>query len=123
MPLMCSIKRKTSQRPFAVLQLDGNVDASGTSKLDEVLSLLLSQGHKRLVVDVTNVAYVSSAGWRSFLGAVRSATEKGTNLLFVGMSPTVKDVFDLLGLERVIEAHETIGAVLRATGTSITTDH
>jgi anti-sigma B factor antagonist len=118
---MCSIKRKHPQRPFAMLQLDGAIDSSSTAKLDEVLTLLLGQGHTRIVVDVTNVEYVSSAGWRSFLGAVRAASEKQTSLLFVGMRPTVKDVFDLLGLERVIEAHDTIGSVLRATQASAPT--
>lgn len=116
MPLVCSIKRKSPQRPFVVLQLDGSLDTSTTGNLDEILDLLIGQGHKRIVVDLNKVDYVSSAGWRSFLGAVRSATDRQIGLLFVGMRPTVKDVFDLLGLERVIEAHETIGAAFRAAG-------
>ena len=48
------------------------------------------------------------------MGAVRSTAEKRIDPRFVGMQPTVQDVFDLLGLERVIEVHASLGAVFRA---------
>jgi anti-anti-sigma factor len=114
MTLTCIIKRKSPQRPSVVLELRGSVDSSTSGKLDEVLGLLLQQDDKRILVDLTGVDYVSSAGWRSFLAAIRKANDRAILFMFAGMQPTVKEVFELLGLERVISAHESIGAAFRA---------
>jgi anti-anti-sigma factor len=112
--LTCTIRRKSPNRPFPVLKLDGSVDSASTEKLDTVLNLLMDQGNSRIVVDLQGVNYVSSAGWRAFMGAVRATAEKRIDLLFVGMQATVQDVFDLLGLERVITVYDSVGAALRA---------
>ena len=118
MGLTCVIKRSSAQRPFSVLQLTGSVDSSTAEKLNSFLAMFSEQGQPRVVVDLTNVDYVSSAGWRSFLAAVRSASEKHMGFVLVGMGPQVKDIFDLLGLERVIEVYDSMGALLRATSTA-----
>jgi anti-sigma B factor antagonist len=114
--LTCVIKGKSSQRPFPVLQLTGSVDSSTAEKLGSFLGLLVEKSPPRVIVDLSQVDYVSSAGWRAFLGAVRSASASKVEFAFVGMQTAVQDVFELLGLERVITAHPTVAAAVRASG-------
>jgi anti-sigma B factor antagonist len=113
MALVCTIKRRSLASPQAVLVLRGSVDSSSSSKLDEVLGLLAEQQYERIVVDLAQVDYVSSAGWLSFLNAVRRPAKHPTKYAVAAMQPTVKAAFDVLGLDRVIEVHESMEAAQR----------
>mgnify|MGYP001558977068 CR=1 FL=1 len=54
-----------------------------------------------LVVDLSGLDYISSAGAGVFIGAIGTAQENDGNIILMRPSPNVKEVFDLLGLSQI----------------------
>ena len=58
-------------------------------------------------MNLSDVSYISSGGWGIFTGEVRHLREKGGDVVLVGMTPEVYDVYELLGFADVIAAFDT----------------
>ncbi len=99
---------------IAVLSLDGYVDSATSLNMDEAIDSILRQGNYAVVVDLTRVGYISSAGWGVFISKIKDIREHGGGLKIAGMRPDVRDVFDLLGFGHIIEAHETVEEAVAA---------
>ncbi|GAB0115898.1 STAS domain-containing protein [Acidisoma sp. C75] len=86
---------------LAVVQ--GRLDGSTAAKAEEALLPLL--GTARVVLDLAAVSFVSSAGLRVLLKAAKLAKSSGTAFVICGMQPTVREVYEISGFDRIIEAH------------------
>jgi anti-anti-sigma factor len=105
MALEVRISEAGPQGAVAVLAPHGELDSQTVQHLEDSLDLLLGT-HAHAVVDLSQTRYVSSAGWRAF---VRRATLGAEHRLKVaGMSVSVREVFDLLGLAHVLEAYSSV---------------
>ena len=75
----------------------GRIDSTTAALLDERLAPLVGAARPRLVVDFSNVDYISSAGLRIMLLAARRVQEAGGHLALCGMGAAVRQVFYLAG--------------------------
>ena len=103
-----NVEKVGANRNIAVLSLDGYVDSATSLNMDEAIDSILRQGVYCVVVDLTKVGYISSAGWGVFISKIKDIRENGGGLKIAGMRPDVRDVFDLLGFGHIIEAHENV---------------
>jgi anti-anti-sigma factor len=79
-----------------VLQVRGRVDSTTAPRLGERLQAVVG-GAGRVVLDLRDVDYVSSAGFRVLLLAGKRADQEGGRLVLVGVSGKVRQLFDLGG--------------------------
>jgi anti-sigma B factor antagonist len=103
-----NVEKVGANRSIAVLSLDGYVDSATSLNMDEAIDSILRQGIYCIVVDLTKVGYISSAGWGVFISKIKDIRENGGGLKIAGMRPDVRDVFDLLGFGHIIEAHDHV---------------
>jgi anti-sigma B factor antagonist len=92
------IARETIAGDTDVLQVSGFLDAHTFEQLEEALNGLFAQGRYRIVVDLSAVGYISSAGAGVFIAALSEAEENGGRVVIMSPTKSVLDVFDLLGL-------------------------
>lgn len=83
-------------------------DASSLDEFEKVLAYLLAHDNYRIVVDLANVEFISSAGWGAFTAELRRVRDNGGDIRLAGMNPDVLDVFLLLELDSFINAYDTI---------------
>ena len=84
--------------------IDGNLDSSTAPKLEAQLDVT---GVREIVVDFTECPYISSAGIRILLMAHRRMAAAGGKFIARNLSPTVREIFDLTGISRVITITKT----------------
>ncbi len=109
-----SVETVGVKKAIAVLSLDGYVDSATSLNMAEAIDSILQQRIYHVVVDLTKVSYISSAGWGVFISKIKDIRENHGGLKIAGMRPDVRDVFDLLGFGHIIEAHETVGEAVTA---------
>lgn len=80
-----------------ILQVKGRIDSSTSPELNKGLMTILEVPKIRLVVDLGQLEYISSAGFRILLLAAKRADEKESRLVLCGLSAKVKQFFDLGG--------------------------
>ena len=78
--------------------VEGRVDSSNSAELDQALKDSISEGHHNLVVNLSNVSYMSSAGLRALVSALRACKKKNGDLRISAPSERVSEVFQLAGL-------------------------
>jgi anti-sigma B factor antagonist len=102
----------------SVLYLKGYLDAHTAPDLETALRQLVEEGRYRIVVNFTDLSYISSAGLGVFMGFIEEVRENGGDIKLSNMSPKVFRIFDLLGfptlydiVEREEEAVDSFGQV------------
>ncbi len=95
------------QEGISVLTVTGSIDAATSGELAAALDGQTAAGHIRLVVDLSAVDYVSSAGLRALLIALKAARQAGGDLHIAGAQQDVKRVLELAGITGLIRCFET----------------
>jgi anti-sigma B factor antagonist len=94
----------TSGAGISVLKVSGYLDTTTASELETALYGLLDRGAYKIVVDLSGVNYISSAGWGIFIGEIKRIRNHGGDLKLSGMTGDVHEVFQLLEFHSILEA-------------------
>ena len=78
------------------LALSGRLDTTTAPELEAALADV-SSGAKELVLDMNELAYISSAGLRVILKAQKLMLGVGGTMKLIHVSETVQEVFDITG--------------------------
>ncbi|MEQ1775158.1 MAG: STAS domain-containing protein [Burkholderiales bacterium] len=73
----------------------GRVDSTTAEKLRDHLTSVIQNGSARLVIDLKEVTYISSAGFRTLLITARSVDNAKGKLALCGIGGEVKRLFDI----------------------------
>jgi anti-sigma B factor antagonist len=97
-----------------LVEVTGRVDSSTAPKLDQVLKGLVDKGRSRIVLDLKDVDYLSSAGLRAMISCLREVQKPifGGDLRIAQPSQRVMEVLELAGLDAVLKIYDDqVGAV------------
>ncbi|MEM1385255.1 MAG: STAS domain-containing protein [Pseudomonadota bacterium] len=96
-----------------IVRVQGRLDASTSPDMqDRVLAML--DGSGPLVMDLSGVHYVSSAGLRALLILLKECSAQGRRFALTGLTPDVHDVIRLTGFDKILEIHPDVDAALAA---------
>ncbi len=84
-----------------VLEPQGRIDSSTSKSFEERLMQALDRGPTAVIVDLSNVEYVSSAGLRVLLVAAKKIKSAGNQLILCGLSSHIREVFDISGFSAI----------------------
>ena len=90
-----------------LVTLGGGIDVGQHDTVERALSDQLTLGHKRLILDLSNVDYISSDGLKVLVGAWQRTREKKGNLVLVGLKPRILETLQIVGLDLVFPIAET----------------
>ncbi|MCB0280946.1 MAG: STAS domain-containing protein [Calditrichae bacterium] len=91
---------------ISVLYLSGFLDAHTAPKFEDGLQKLIKEERVKIIVNLKNLDYISSAGLGVFMGFIEEIREKGGDIKLSNLSPKVFKVFDLLGFPALYEIYE-----------------
>jgi stage II sporulation protein AA (anti-sigma F factor antagonist) len=90
-----------------ILEPRGRIDSVTAKEFGDRLSKVLSTDCHQLVVDLRNVTYICSSGFRQLLIAKRSAQEKKRKLALRGVTGDVKRLFTIGAFDQLLPIYET----------------
>jgi len=103
------MKVNTSQLgEFAVVEIDGEVDAEHVAFLKKALLPLKDGGIKGIALNLTRVPFIDSTGLGILISLMRQVKEQGKQLRLVGLSDEVRSIFEITRLHRVFDLCETV---------------
>lgn len=93
----------TSKRPLGyVVRLRGELDARTATDVEKVLGELIKLRPRELLVDCQDLRYISSRGLGVFVALFQEIQEKDIRFCLFNLSPSVKNVFRVLGLNEIL---------------------
>jgi anti-anti-sigma factor len=102
--------------PVMVLTLDGRLDAFGSKVLADALARPEAAGAVTVVLDMTKVPYLSSAGVRVFVSQQRELGSKGGALMLVGMELYCFNVLEISGMAEAFLRFNRVADALAQAG-------
>lgn len=103
----------SSEGDLTVLGLEGYLDAHTAPEFERAVQAQIDAGSVRLIVDGTELKYISSAGLGVFMSFIEEVREKGGDIKICGLVPKVRQVFDILGFHAIYDMLDTRDAAVR----------
>jgi anti-sigma B factor antagonist len=97
---------------IAVLSLRGIIDTVSAETLRAALAKVIGGGRYKVVVDMSQVEYVSSGGWGTFTERLREVRRNDGDIKLFGMDPDVYYVFTMLGFNIVLSSFDILAEAI-----------
>ena len=83
--------------------LEGTLDTAAAAETEKAMKPLHDVNDKDIILDCTDLAYISSSGLRIFLAILQSARIKGRHVYIKGINDSVRSVFTITGFSNIFE--------------------
>jgi len=93
-----------------VVELGGHVDQSNSYQLEKLFDNIIESGCYRVIVDFSNVYYMSSAGWGVFVGEIKRFRDKGGDIKLASMRPEIYEVYQMLEFYHILDDYPSVEA-------------
>ena len=100
------------EKNVPVVSIKGRIDAVTAPDFEKNLSELISSGEKTVVVNFSELEYISSAGLRSILATAKKLKTENGKMLFAGLKGPVEEVFKISGFYSIFTIFESEEAAL-----------
>ncbi len=102
------------QNGVAIFTLEGRVDSEGAVDLDLALQTAVTEGKNKIVLEMSDVRYINSAGLRTLADILTQTTESGGGLYLVNLNPKVHRVFQIIGFDKFFKVFPSVKEALDA---------
>lgn len=127
------VSTESGRVPVTVVHVDGNIDSSTYEKFQSTMKNLIDEGARYMLVDLSHVPFVSSAGLRalhSLFNELRSrnpeanlsdeqmkkgisaGTYKSPHLKLLNLSPETRTAFETSGFDMYIDTFNDMKTAL-----------
>ena len=94
------------------LRIDGSLDWSNFAKVETSIESIFTKNVYKIVVNLKHCKYISSAGFGCFISSLDTAMKNNGDLVFASTPPEIQDVFNILGLSKILRFAENAGAAV-----------
>ena len=91
------------QNDNMVAILKGELNTAAAAETEKAMNPLNDVEGKDIIIDCTDLEYISSAGLRIFLGILQNVEERGVHVYIKGVNEAVNDVFIITGFINIFE--------------------
>lgn len=88
-----------------LFELSGRIDSANAGEFGEALNSALNSGRSQIVLDLTSVEYMSSAGLREMVTAMKKARQGTGDVRLASPSERVAEVLELAGLDSIFQIY------------------
>jgi anti-sigma B factor antagonist len=89
-----------------VVTVSGRIDSSNASEFDDALKGIMDSGRHKIVLDLSGVNYMSSAGLRAIVAALRECKKHRGDVRLAELSERVSEVLSLAGLDSLFSSFD-----------------
>lgn len=90
-----------------IIALQGQINSGNAAEAENELAATLDRGVSRLILDCSQLSYISSAGLRVILVLAKRSRASAAKLVLFGMQPSVREVFAISGFLAILQVVES----------------
>lgn len=102
--------RIESDGPVVVVHLLGSLDEGSQGQAESMILPLLSSERRHLLIEASELSFVSSAGLRVIISAVKAVKPSGGTVGICAPQPSVEQLLRIAGLTALIKLHPSVDA-------------
>ena len=101
-----------------VVSIVGSVDAMTADHVARFLSAQVGSGQKQIVADLSQMDFMSSAGLRAILHALKESRQRGGDLRLAAARPGIDHTLKISGFATVLQSFPTVDQAVASFGPS-----
>ncbi len=101
------IERKKIEKGIEILKVSGRIDPSTSNQLEAEIDSALNAEASLLVLNLSEVDFISSTGLRIFLSALKKAKSKNGDVKICCMNSNVEKIFKIAGFVSLFDIFPT----------------
>jgi anti-anti-sigma factor len=95
------------------IEIIGRLDAASASEADETVAAILKEGASKLLFNLGQLDYLSSAGLRVLLAAAKKIRLIEGKVVLCSLTEYVKEIFEVSGFESLIPITDSVETGLK----------
>ena len=99
-----------------VLPLTGEIDLHVSPVITASLNAMIEKKPERVVIDLSDVTYIDSAGLAALIQAMQKVEAYGGKFLLAGLQETVRSIFEISRLDQVFQIFPDTDTALAVSG-------
>jgi anti-anti-sigma factor len=111
--IQISITRAETNPDISIVKINGYIDTTTSSELERVIQNLLREQRYKIIIDLSGVDYISSAGWGIFISEIKNLRGHRGDLKLANMSENVTEVYELLEFSTILNSTSSVAEALR----------
>lgn len=92
---------------ISVMKVKGRVDSENASELDSALSRLLNDQRNKIILNLQEVDFLSSAGLRAMVRALKDAQRAGGDVRLASISEPIEVILRTVGMLQMFKMFST----------------
>ncbi len=90
-----------------IVTVKGRVDSETAPELDNTLAALLNDKKDKIILNLQNVEYMSSAGLRAMVKAYQAAQKTGGDVRLAAVSEPIEVILRTVGMMQMLKMYPT----------------
>lgn len=95
-----------------IITAKGYVDTTTAPEIEKIIDQHLALRRYKIIVNLDEINYISSAGWGVFVGSIRDIRDNNGDLVLTNMSTGVHNIFELMEFTSVLKDFESVDKAL-----------
>jgi anti-anti-sigma factor len=95
-----------------VFSMEGRIDTQAATDMDQALLSAVSAGNHNMVVDMSGVDYISSAGLRALAAVLVKSRAEGGDMKLASLNVRVTRIFRIIGFDVLMSVHDSPEAAI-----------
>lgn len=104
----------SDQNQVTLVEVSGRVDSMNANEFGDALKAQIDEQKVNLVLDLAQVEYMSSAGLREIVTALKKAKRSQGDVRIANPSDRVREVLEMAGLDTIFQIFETQAKALQS---------
>jgi anti-anti-sigma factor len=102
------------QNGVHILKVAGRVDTGYANEMDSFLHTAAAEGKTKMVLDLSELAYISSAGLRSFADILSLNKAQGGDLKLAAVNPKILRILQIIGFDQFFSIYDSVDEAVAA---------
>ena len=102
--------RIESDGPVVIVRLLGSLDEGSQAQAESMILPLLAGERRHLLLEASELTFVSSAGLRVIISALKAVRPVGGSVSICAPRPSVEQLLRIAGLTALIKVHSSVDA-------------
>lgn len=103
---------ETRRADNLILAPAGRIDSATSAAFDRHVSSVIERGDTKVIIDLTDLEYISSTGLSVFLSAAKKIRAAGGRIALTSLNSRIRLVFEMSGFLRLFPIFANVDAAL-----------
>jgi anti-anti-sigma factor len=92
----------TNKNGILILNVEGRLDANTSGEFEKKVFEFINSGSKMMILDFSNLVYISSAGLRVIILTVKKINSLNGKLILCSLKPQIMEVLEIAGFTGIL---------------------